>query len=360
MSRWEPDIDTRQQSRRGGPGSELERARARFEARERAFEQRTKGQRYSEMSPADRSAFDSLSWERSRLKSRQYRDNRRRERRTGRHHDRVGHRRELGRTREKGRDMTERTDACLQEVGLYRSASHSDLVNTHFDGNRFAAARGLQKLVRSGAMQEHQARGPRGGTFTIYTLTKSGAALAERLAVKSGLDPSQRAWSGMVKPREAAHDADVAKACRKEIEALAARGARLRRVLIDAELKSVLARRSEAARARQGKEEADRVRMKAATELHLPVDNEGHVQVPDAQIQYVDEAGNIGRVNVEVATDQYSKAAVKAKSGAGFAVHGSGKGGQGANTRTSLSSLGGGGGRRGGGRSGRDPASVEL
>lgn len=84
-------------------------------------------------------------------------------------------------------------------------------------------------------MRQHRARGPNGGAFTLYTLTKAGAALAQRLAVKRGLDPGQRAWSGMVKPREAAHDADVAKACRKEIEALAARGARLRRVPIDAD-----------------------------------------------------------------------------------------------------------------------------
>ncbi len=356
MSRWEPDID-RSPARERSTDPGLDRARACFEARERAFEQRTKGQRYSEMSADDRSAFDSISRERSRLRSRQYKHNRRAEWRAKRGDLRTGHRRELGRTREKGPDWTSRTNACLREVGIYRSASHSDLVNTHFSGNRFAADKGLQKLVRSGAMQEHQARGPRGGSFTVYTLTKSGAALAERLAVKDGLDPSQRAWSGMVKEREAAHDADVAKACRKEIETLASQGAQLRRVLIDAELKSILARRSEAARVKQGKEEADRARLKAATELHLPVDNEGHVQVPDAQIQYVDEAGNIGRVNVEVTTDQYSKTAVKAKSGAGFAVHGSGKG---ANTRTSLSSLGGGGGRRGGGRSGRDSAAVEL
>ena len=356
MSRWEPDIDTRQQPRRGEPDSELERARARFESRERAFEQRTKDQRYSEMSAEDRSTFDYIIRERSRLNSQQYKDNRRAEWRAKRCELRTGHRRELGRTREKGPNWSSRTNACLREVGIYRSASHQDLVNTHFSGNRFAASRGLQKLVRSGDMQEHQVRGPQGGTFTVYTLTRSGAAQAERLAVQGGLSPSQRTWSGMVKPREAAHDADVAKACRKEIETLTARGAKLRRVLIDAELKSILARRSEATRAKEGKEEADRARMKAATELHLPVDNEGHVQVPDAQIQYVDEAGNIGRVNVEVTTDQYSKTAVKAKSGAGFAMHGSGK----ANTRTSLSSLGGGGGRRGGGRSGRDPASVEI
>ncbi len=272
---------------------------------------------------------------------------------------RTGHRHELGRTRHKGRDMTERTHACLQDVGLYRCASHRDLVEAHFSGNRFAAAKGLERLVRSGAMRQHQARGPNGGTFTLYTLTKAGAALAQRLAVKRGLDPGQRAWSGMVKPREAAHDSDVAKACRKEIEALTAQGARLRRILIDAELKGILAKRSETARARQGRKEADRARRKAADELHLPCDEQGHVQIPDAQIQYVDEAGNLGRVNVEVASGHYREASVKAKSAGGFSMHG-GKSGQSPNTRSSLSSLGGGGGRRGGGRSSSDPASVEI
>lgn len=272
----------------------------------------------------------------------------------------TGHRRELGRTRHKGRDMTERTHACLQEVGLYRCASHRDLVEVHFSGNRFAGAKGLQRLVRSGAMRRNQVRGPNGGAFTVYTLTTAGAALAQRLAVKRGLDSEQRAWAGMVKPREAAHDADVAKACRKEIKALTARGARLRRILIDAELKGVLAKRSESARVKKGKEEADRARRKAAAELHLPCDDRGHVQIPDAQIQYVDESGNIGRVNVEVTSDKYMKASIQAKSTAGFSMHGPGKGGRAANTRTGLSSPGGGLGRRGGGRGSGDPASVEI
>ena len=329
MSRWTPDLDPRQPP--------PHRAAV-------------------ERSDAEQSAEDGRIRQQARDRSKQYG-------KRGRNHrpvdPRNGHRRELGRTRHKGLDMTERTHACLQEVGLYRCASHRDLVEAHFSGNRFAAAKGLERLVRSGAMQQHRARGPNGGTFTLYTLTKPGAALAQRLAVKRGLDPEQRAWAGMVKPREAAHDADVAKACRKEIEALTAQGARLRRILIDAELKGILAKRSETARARQGKEEADRARRKAADELHLPCDDQGHVQIPDAQIQYVDEAGNPGRVNVEVASDHYREGSVKAKSAGGFSMHG-GKGGQASNTRTGLSSPGGGGGRRGGGRSSGDPASVEI
>ena len=330
MSRWPRDVDPRQP------------------APDRAAVKR---------SHAQQSGEDGRIRQRAMERSKQSRNRRRNPRQLD---PRTGHRRELGRTRHKGRDMTERTHACLREVGLYRCASHRDLVEAHFSGNRFAAAKGLERLVRSGAMQKHQVRGPKGGAFTVYTLTKAGAALAQRLAVKRGLDPEQRAWAGMVKPREAAHDADVAKACRKEIEALTARGARLRRILIDAELKGILAKRSEAARVKKGKEEADRARRKAAHELHLPCDEQGHVQIPDAQIQYVDESGNIGRVNVEVTSDKYMPASIQAKSAAGFSMHGDGKGGQAANTRTGLSSPGDGGGRRGGGRSSRDPASVEI
>ena len=329
MSRWSPDVDPR----------------------------KPPGRAAVERSDAKQSAEDGRIRQSSTESSKQYGTRGRNPRQLD---SRTGHRRELGRTRHKGRDMTERTHACLREVGLYRCASHRDLVEAHFSGNRFAAAKGLERLVRSGAMQKHQVRGPNGGAFTVYTLTKAGAALAQRLAVKRGLDPEQRAWSGMVKPREASHDADVAKACRKEIEALTARGSRVRRILIDAELKGILAKLSETARARKGKEEAERARRNAAHELHLPCDEQGHVQIPDAQIRYVDESGNIGRVNVEVTSDKYMKASIQAKSAAGFSMHGPGKGGGAANTRTSLSSLGGGGGRRGGGRSSRDPASVEI
>ena len=356
MSRWEPDIDTTRRPAAERNDPELARAIERIVAGRRAVEERTRGKHWNEISEHDKHILK-LNEQRQRTQRNEQREQERRQQ--GRTPERSGHRRELGRTRYKGLDMTERVHACLQEVGLYRCASHRDLVEAHFSGNSFAAAKGLERLVRSGAMQQHQARGPNGGTFTVYTLTKSGAALAQRLAVKRGLDPEQRAWAGMVKPREAAHDADVAKACRKEIEALTARGGRLRRILIDAELKGVLAKRSETARAKEGKEEADRARQKAAAELHLPCNDQGHVQIPDAQIQYVDESGNIGRVNVEVTSDQYSGASIQAKSGAGFSMHGSGQGGQGGG-RTSLSSLGGGGGRRRGGRSSGDPASVEL
>ena len=194
---------------------------------------------------------------------------------------------------------------------------------------------------------------------SIPISSTSSTSLARRLAVKNGLVADQRTWSGLVKEKEASHDAAVGRACRAEIEALARKGAKVRRIRIDAELKSLLARRSETARAREGKAEADRERRLAAAELQLPIDRDGHVLVPDAQLEYTDAAGQIGRVNVEVGTGHYREGAVAAKTAAGFSMHGAR--GSGGSRSGGIGSFGGGTGRRrGGGGRGEDPASVEI
>ena len=79
---------------------------------------------------------------------------------------------------------------------------------------------------------------------------------------------------------------------------------------------------------------------------------------PDAQIEYEDAEGRTGRVNVEVASGNYSPETIKAKAAAGFAMHASGPAAAGM-----LQKLGLGSGDDGSwiGRAGdRDPASVEL
>ena len=44
---------------------------------------------------------------------------------------------------------------------------------------------------------------------------------------------------------------------------------------------------------------------------------------PDAQLDIEDADGRSGRVNVEIVSDHYHAAAIAAKAGAGFAMHGS-------------------------------------
>ena len=67
---------------------------------------------------------------------------------------------------------------------------------------------------------------------------------------------------------------------------------------------------------------ADAAKRAAAAELGLPL-QDNRVMYPDAQLEIEDRDGMGGRVNVEIASDHYHAAAIVAKAGAGFAMHGS-------------------------------------
>ena len=212
---------------------------------------------------------------------------------------------------------------------MYRSVAYRDLAEAHFEGHPYAARRGVDRMVRSGHVREHTAQGPQGGSYKVLTLTERGVERAERVARDQGLDKQQKAWSGLVKHGELQHDVAVFRAARIEQVKLLEQGATIKRVRIDAELKREIARATETARARGGKQAADAARFEAAEALGLSV-KDGRVEYPDAQLEYSDVEGRSGRVNVEVATEHYSTKSIAAKAAAGFAVHGSNGAGGGA------------------------------
>ena len=234
---------------------------------------------------------------------------------------RSGHRREYD-PRSEHQNFQERMDRAVADIGVYRSVTTRDLAEAHFEGHPFAARRAVDRMVRAGHVREHTARGPQDGAYKVLTLTGRGVERAERVAREQGLDQKQKAWSGLVKPNELQHDVAVYRAAKDELARLFERGAVLKRIRIDAELKGEIARATERARARGGKDAADAARFEAAQALGLPV-KDGRVQVPDAQLEYSDIEGRSGRVNVEIATEHYSAKSIGAKAAAGFAVHGS-------------------------------------
>ena len=218
-------------------------------------------------------------------------------------------------------------ERSLVDVGLYRSVSFRDLAEAHFDGHPYVARRAVNQWIRAGAFKETTARGPKGNSYKVLTATPAGAELARRQAVGQGLDPGQRTWAGLVKSGELAHDTEVYRAAREEVKRLLADQATIRRIRIDAELKSIVAKRSETARDRDGKAAADIERMQATEDLGLPVDDNGKVHYPDVQIEYTDADGRTDHVNVEVATNDYRNRSIQAKAAAGFVIHGNGGGG---------------------------------
>ena len=208
------------------------------------------------------------------------------------------------------RTRTERTRDAIADVGLYRAVSYTDLSEQHFDGHPFTTRRLVTQMKHAGLIEEHEATGPHGNTFKVLTATERGKDAAHRAAVDAGHAPEQQTWTGLVKPAELSHDTAVYRAALDE------------RQRIDAELKAIVATATETARAEGGDRAADAARVTAAHELGLPVEDD-RVLYPDAQLDIEDRDAVSGRVNVEVVSDHYHAAAIAAKAGAGFAMHGS-------------------------------------
>lgn len=268
---------------------------------------------------------------------------------------RSGHRREFD-PRTRRESFAERKDRALIDVAVYRTVSLRDLKNARFGGHPYTTSKAINAMVRAGWMQEHTAKGPKGRAFKVLTVTPAGAKRAGEITEKYGLS-KQATWSGLVKRSELRHELAVYRAAQVEKAKLEAQGFAVERVRIDAEMKRDIAR----ATATRG---AVMERRRVARQLGLPI-REGRVLVPDAQLQYRDQDGQLARVNIEVVSEHYSEASIAAKGNAGFAVHaagGSKSGGRvAARIAAVLGSAGGGGSRSGGSRGGgRAGGSIDL
>ena len=273
---------------------------------------------------------------------------------------RKGHRREYAAGRERGSSISfrERCAGALTDIGVHGAVSYRDLAETRFGGHPYTTRRAVNGWIDDGLAQETTVKGPNGNPFKVLTLTPLGVAKAREHAAARGMDLKQEITIPRIRDAQAAHDTAVYRACARERERLREQGATVRRIRLDAELKGAIARASESERRKKGKRAADAARHRMARELGLPVDDDGRVLHPDAQIEYEDAEGRTGRVNIEVASDNYSRETVKAKAAAGFRVHASGPAAAG-----TLRSLGLGSGGDGSwlkGPADRDPASVEL
>ena len=238
---------------------------------------------------------------------------------------RKGHRREYAADRARGSiSFSERCDAALTDIGVFGAVSYRDLAEARFGGHPHTTRKAVNDWIRKGLVTENTATGPNGNPFKILTLTREGVVKARAKAARRGIDPAQRIGTQRMRPAEAGHDTVIYRAAWKERQRLAEQGATVRRVRLDAELKSAVARASEAARLKRGRQAADDERRRIARELSLPLDERGKVLYPDAQIEYEDAEGRTGRVNVEAVSGNYREPAVRAKAAAGFAMHANG------------------------------------
>lgn len=258
-----------------------------------------------------------------------------------------GPRREPLRVRDRDYDINGNQSRVLATVGAFRVVSSRDLeASLGRAGN--PRSFDLRHLRETGLVQTAPLPGYRD---RVVTLTEQGRELLEARR-RPGEHAPQAFYAGVRKPRELEHDAQVYRAYLEAADRLTERGDRLRRVVLDYELKReyqrFLQERNRGRAHSDGRPDRDAQEISLwAVEHNLPYFDE-QVHFPDVRIEYEDIDGRSREEDVEVTTVHYRGAHAAAAARSGFSSY------SGMSARVSG---GRGGGRRHGG--GRDPRLAE-
>ena len=204
--------------------------------------------------------------------------------------------------------------ATLATLGRFRVVVAEDLIKNLYGGAGPLARADFEALRRQGLIASANMRDRWGREIRMLTLTRDGYDVAR----KRGRTGEHLYW-GFGKPAEALHDSRFYRAFCHEQHRLVGEGYKVRGLRLDSELKRGYFSRLNASADKRpyGERQAESARL-----VHLPVIN-GHAVFPDFRIEYGDDRGDIGRVDVEVASDNYHDHHVATKLSAGFRVYGS-------------------------------------
>jgi hypothetical protein len=216
--------------------------------------------------------------------------------------------------RYRGYDLRESEIQTLTDLGKFRVINADDLARHGYGGDKRRMECEAQSLVRQGLVEEKQVELSLSKSTRMYTLTKAGRRLMQR----SGRVPNdQEIYAGFVKPREAKHDAELYRVFQKEEDRIERRGGRVRRVLLDFELKKKVNRDL----TRLGPQKDDPDKKHDVAERHGLRVVRGRIPVPDLQIEYEMPDQSIARVNLELTTGDYRPRQLADKARAGFTLY---------------------------------------
>jgi hypothetical protein len=205
----------------------------------------------------------------------------------------------------------------LFDLGRFRVIDPADLPAGVY-GNDVALARAdVRSLIEQGLAESGSFTTGGGERANVLCLTQTGLNLVKRNDLRL-FGTGQQLYAGFVRPAEVSHDALVYRAYLKERARIHAAGGRIRRVRLDHELKREVYSRQYRGKA-NGRPSRE-VKERTATELELPV-VDGQVLFPDLRIEYEDDRGQGGRVDIEVATGNYRGKHLQAKAQAGFSIY---------------------------------------
>jgi hypothetical protein len=246
-----------------------------------------------------------------------------------------------GRDRERVRDRNRVYDIdgsearMLAAVGSFRVVAEHDLAALRDDARK--PHQSVRHLEDEGLVR----RSPLDANDRAVVLTQRGRDLLEANRSmprdERTPEPRQAFYAGLRKPRELTHDVKVYRAYERAEERIRDRGGRVRRVVLDYEMKRdyqrFLHERNRGKKDCDGRpdREADEI-VRWAQERQLPYEEDGHVHFPDARVEYEDRDGRSRFEDLEIVTSHYRGAHAGGAAKSGFTCYlsfGSSVGGRG-------------------------------
>lgn len=216
-----------------------------------------------------------------------------------------------GRDREHSlRDSEVRT---LADVGKFRVVPTEDLARFGYQGDQARMEADIRNLRKHGLVEQRTIEGHFSYSAKVLTLTKEGQRLLKHAQLVSF---RQMTYHGFAKPKEARHDAELYRLYQKVATEIERSGGKVRRVILDLELKKELYQAL--SRMRPDKDTAYE-RISIASRFDLKVVND-KIPIPDLRIEYEDECRDVHRLDLEVATRDYRPQGLGEKAKAGFHV----------------------------------------
>jgi hypothetical protein len=202
----------------------------------------------------------------------------------------------------------------MTELGRFRVVAARDLARFAYASDEAHMERDVRRLKEQRLVSDRTLAISGRKTLRVLTLSRTGKRIVRGTA---RLPEEQRIYHGIVKPREAEHDAELYRLFQAETARIEDAGGKPLRVLLDYELKRNLNRD----RASLGEQNTNPHEIERLAERHgLAVVN-GKIPLPDMRIEYQTAELELRRVDLELATRHYRPRGVAEKAKAGFSLY---------------------------------------
>lgn len=201
----------------------------------------------------------------------------------------------------------------LKELGKFRVISLEDLNRFDYGENRVRLEQDIQHLKNQVLISDRQIETPEKLGSRVFGLTKEGKRF---LRHQNLVRKEQALYDGFRKPKELAHDSQLYRIYQRIATEIEVNGGSVRRVILDYELKEHLYRDLNRASAQA----SEKHRFQVAAKHGLKV-VDGNIPIPDLRIEYDNDAHEIERIDLELATREYRSQGLATKARAGFHLY---------------------------------------